>query len=79
MVMTKWCHCFLSLWVRVGNGKKGACLREDGLLDVSLMGKGTAGEWEEQYSFSFWLSPEGYRAGAGMWVRMAFELDNHAE
>lgn len=53
MVMTKWRHCFLSLWVRVGYGKKGACLREDGLLDVSLMGKGTAGEWEEQYFFLF--------------------------
>lgn len=69
MVMTKRRHCFLSSWVGVGSGEKGTCVREDRLLDVSFMGTGTPGDWEEQSSLSFWLSPEGCREGAGMWTR----------
>lgn len=62
-----------------GEWEKGACVRKDGLLEVSFMGKGTPGDWEEQYSLSFWLSPEGCREGAGMWTRTAFELDSRAQ
>lgn len=71
MVVTTWRHCFPSSRVWVGDGERGTC--------VSLMGEGPAGGWEEQYSFSFWLSPEGCREGAGMWARTAFEVDNRAQ
>lgn len=83
----QWRQCFLSLWVWVGNGKKGACGKEDGLIEVAFMGEGIPGG-QGGCAFLFFLfffafscldSPEGCRERAGMWARTAFELDSRAQ